>query len=1410
MRAGVVNLWEFDVAEYWFADGRAQLAGGNQSGKSTLMALTTLILLTGNLERQALDTFGQTHKSFRYYLEPSADDEDRRDATATNSRGWAWIEYARQTSAGPEYYTCALYADVRRSAATINREWMIATGPRVREDLTLHAGQAVTAAKDFASMPGVTLYRSGRQYSERQARDLFEFTDADRLGTLTSMLAILRQPHLGQKLNPDYFTEQMRSALPAIDEGEIAQLADGWEQLDKLAEDRDSAERALTALTVFIDKAYNPWAASVLRSRADALVAAVTRFDDVTRERNSAERSLQQVQQRSAELEAEIERLSLKKVRARTRRDTLAESEQIKDAQEAQARIAQLRIARAGAHDRLAKAGTAREEAEQGLAAAGADLEQARTELAAAEAVVQDQILATTGLAAAAGLPDPVPVWLADGDLPRVGQAITERSTALRTMRTLQRRRVEAATRLDGAHKELQSAETRLRQAGEEDRAAGAGWADATQSLSDAVEGWAAGVGDDLAAAANPESVVLAEPSPAQRTGWVTEVIAAAEGGSRTAGLRRLVERTWRDPLAEQLNARAARHGAEAVRAGSEVAELEAKAAEVATQTDDAPPPPVTWGRRSRPKVGTSGAPLWRLLDPADPAVDLDILEATLSAAGLLDSWVTADGEWLSDRDGNDTVVTTTAPWRGRTLADVCRVTDDANDLADVAAAVARSIAVIDEGADLPADAVVSVCLDGRWATKHAAGRAEPAPHGASWIGTGARAAARARRVAELTAQAERRRADAQAATSLQRVSEGLLALVAGHADGCPDDASLIGAATAARAAAAALAKAEAHHAQAESEAAAAEQRAAQADSKALGHAGQHRLPADDAELDNLDGALSTVSSVLTTLATQMGLRRAADARVTEREKAERDAELRRTTATESHRSAVNEYNKTNIALQTAEVALTSELRDLLTALDTARREADEVEKEHEAARDRRVPLAEERTKAEAQLALHEQRRQDTDSERSRTLAAFLVPLRAGLAAAMPDDLSIASESLTNALDAARTVRQKVQPPAWKKEHVDPDGAVRRAWTMVTNRLLETRVLLEAAGQRSLSQVDPDPDEDGTDTDDLPAVTVTVDFTTEATSPWEARRRLAEQVKELTDAHDSKLAEVLTELLSSTFVNHLRSRAIGVDDLLARINRVLAAHPTGANRAVLRLQRQQSIDSGQGYRIIEHLTRGFLDRPGVQDDIREFLHMQVSDAQQWGKSNNLDWKTRLAELLDYRRWFDVVAHSKVASASSWKPLTKEKHSTDSGGGKAVTLLQPLLATLVALYDETPQAPRPVWIDEAFAGVDDANRAQMLDLLTAFDLDFLMAGPGTLVASSVVPAAAVWHVSRAPAPHPGVDLSLALWTGADRARRVIDTDFTRNLSHRSGTVTARRGTDATGTDALFDLSDPVPS
>ena len=35
LRAGVVNLWEFETTEYWYADGWVQLKGSNETGKSS-------------------------------------------------------------------------------------------------------------------------------------------------------------------------------------------------------------------------------------------------------------------------------------------------------------------------------------------------------------------------------------------------------------------------------------------------------------------------------------------------------------------------------------------------------------------------------------------------------------------------------------------------------------------------------------------------------------------------------------------------------------------------------------------------------------------------------------------------------------------------------------------------------------------------------------------------------------------------------------------------------------------------------------------------------------------------------------------------------------------------------------------------------------------------------------------------------------------------------------------------------------------------------------------------------------------------------------------------------------------------------------------------------------------------------
>ena len=93
-------------------------------------------------------------------------------------------------------------------------------------------------------------------------------------------------------------------------------------------------------------------------------------------------------------------------------------------------------------------------------------------------------------------------------------------------------------------------------------------------------------------------------------------------------------------------------------------------------------------------------------------------------------------------------------------------------------------------------------------------------------------------------------------------------------------------------------------------------------------------------------------------------------------------------------------------------------------------------------------------------------------------------------------------------------------------------------------------------------------------------------------------------------------------------------------------------------------------------------------------------------------------------------------------------------------------MQPFIAALHAMYDQSSIGPRMIWLDEAFGGVDSDNKAAMFRLLTSCDMDWLIAGPGIIANSATVPLASIYEVRRAPKPLPGVSLELAVWSGSD--------------------------------------------
>ena len=95
------------------------------------------------------------------------------------------------------------------------------------------------------------------------------------------------------------------------------------------------------------------------------------------------------------------------------------------------------------------------------------------------------------------------------------------------------------------------------------------------------------------------------------------------------------------------------------------------------------------------------------------------------------------------------------------------------------------------------------------------------------------------------------------------------------------------------------------------------------------------------------------------------------------------------------------------------------------------------------------------------------------------------------------------------------------------------------------------------------------------------------------------------------------------------------------------------------------------------------------------------------------------------DVLDYRNWFEFKM-TYQRKGENKKELTNKVFSVFSGGEKAKTMYIPLFAAVYAkLMSAKKDAPRLIALDEAFAGVDDANIREMFGILSSLNLDYIL-------------------------------------------------------------------------------------
>jgi hypothetical protein len=1318
------NYWLFGEAEvFHFARGNLMLTGQNESGKSTVLVTAITLVLDMMLTPDRVDTMGSNDRSIRYYL--IGKDDASPDAPTYHRERTAYIALELERGSSGVFQTIGIGLRSSRDWTNqkVERWGFVMAGPRrVAIDFHLHDGKQPPRplrASELRDRLGHTgqVFADQQGYKAAVNEALFGFRSVKEYDSFLEMLHVVRTPKLGEGLNPRKVEAYLKESLPPIQSAAIEGASEVFSRLDTIEAELDHVRGQLETVRSLEE----PQEQAVLASARQAAVA----YHASSAEHGSRQKAHTRLLAQLAAARDEIagrtaERARLAEDRAEIEGRLVVRQAQHREhgAFDLEARLAAVRreegeasAAYAALRDDRRRAQSLLEHEEEQLKGDATSWTRQRGRLA-------ERLDELAGVARRAfWLPLATRAERARDDLEGIsvdGGAAPASELARSSIDEEVGGRRRVLAEIGAAHDALAAASGRLelsrrasdlarREFGEADerfraaaREADAGRAGAAAALGT----WRTGTTE------------LRVPDAA-----FTEVLARLEAydprGHRPAAILAPLQPAH-DEARDELRALAVELETVRGRVQGEVAEVEARLKRLATERDVEPDrtPAQAAARRLLREHGIAQVPLFAACDLAGPlAADAEMaarMEAALEDAGLLDALIIPAAEaervrTLLDAHGlGDRWI---APADGGWEADewLVPVASGGVSKEDVRAAL-RTLGLSGSGG------VVSP--GGAWRLGPLHGHT-PAPAEARvrFVGETARREERRRRMDEararldelrgtlatLTAEIEsvtaRERAlgrewrDAQELRALQALHDTLLAV---HREEQERERRRKRADLAAETV--------------ETDTRDVQERTAALDRAT--DAAPYLKDRTKAEVDAVGGALREVSA----LARSVG------------EDVERLEEIRRTHVARVRRldglRAQLEELAPRIAQSDSRVrSLDAQLRTLEEQLSRASIGREELAAEIRALQGRL-----------AEVATADEVARDSISQNTGKVAQ--------LSEAEPDYAAQLRSAATRLQgdEAAFRTRLEAYPTLEPYLEAARGPGLDRAMQLILDdvdtaaveiRAKEARDALNRAfAQASSTFEELSPTLDG----DI------LRFTHE-----QGEMRLDElyRVLEALQVRNENLLEeedrrLIEQLMLRDVVDAIRDAIRGTRRWVEEINATLGRMKLfkgGIMRLHWEVRPRESADAFDPRRLDDLLSqRGIALDESRRDELMEIFRRMVSDIRRKSRERELlvDYATALREMVAYQQWYTLSVQRRDESGR-WMPLTRRVYGQGSGGRRTLDLLLPLIAAVSArLATADRAAPRLVGFDEAFAGVDDRNAAEIYALLTELGFCWIMA------------------------------------------------------------------------------------
>ncbi len=1334
VRGGLINLYRYDSQEFRYEEGRLVLRGNNGTGKSRVLALQLPFLLDGEILPQRVEPDGDPAKRMDWNLLMGGKYDDRT--------GYTWIEFGRTDESGEEHFQtlgCGLRAVQGRGIA---QQWLFITRQRIGHDLFLLNEHSQPLGKSrLEELVGAhgQVFGSGRVEEDRReyrkAVDALFFRLGPRYESLLSLLIQLRQPQLTRKLDEGTLSDALNQSLPPLPEAVLGDVADAFRTLENDRHELEDLIAARDGAEVFLVE-YQRYIRIAARRRAEDVRKANSAYENTMRQLRDHEAKRQDEIEALAELERHLESLHRERTAADTHVQTLQDSPAMKSARE----LATARESAGKAEKRAEDAAHALHDSETAVA-------REREHHAAVEADDRHALAAIAGHRATsethAGACDLLDHhrdhFRRDDASIGAGEAamkhlIATRLDAVRHIEERNRKIEEERQNVVLARSAHDHAHTDFEESLDQEKKAIAAREEAVAALFQSYREWSA----DLVELAAPALDDIEEDFLL----WCE----TADGDSPLAAAVKRAEQTANLHLAK-LHGDIARH-LDDTRAI--LSDREKEALRLRDGGEQAPPVPHT--RDADARADRPGAPLWTVCDFRPDVSDPEktALEAALEAAGLLDAWITPDGEIQHPLHHDTLLLPRTSPPAsdGRSLETLLQ--PDPRRAAPVSDAVIST--VLRHIGCAEGEGIAWVDRAGRWQLGPLHGSwSKPA---AQYIGHASREAERQRRLRQIEAEIGEIQTHLAALLDDLSTAEARQRAARGEAAAAPTDGNVRGR----------LADIAAAHRTVDAKRTRLTETEAHLQAARKLHHDAVALRDEEAA----DLAIATWVERLSELRDRLAayresltaLKSAAEARDATLRQLERAAEtldhaLRRHAANDlRHREAAEEAVAARTHAQTLEATVGASVEDILIQLEAAKLAAKEIG----LTLDER---SQQRIETQTAIAVLNSKIDDTNStlderSQSRNTAVSMLTGFADtgqLRVAHPELATVAA----GAWSATRGVEIARQIEALLSEVEHDDAAWKRNQSEIHQHFETLQTSLRSHGYLP----------EGTLQNDI--YVVSIPFQNKSCTIDELHDALIEIIRDRQELLNAREREVLENYLIDEVAESLHDLLHNALRWKEEANRELESRPMDTGMT-LRFYWEPAPDSPPALVEARKLLLGARSTwsPAERKAVGEFLQQQIQTVR--AANDTGTWQDHLTLAFDYRKWHQFGVERRQDGV--WKRLTKRTHGTGSGGEKAVALTVPQLAAAAAHYRSAHAlAPRLILLDEAFVGVDADMREKCFGMIAAFDLDVAITSENEWACYPTVPSIAIYQLSA----RPGIDaVHASRWVWNGRARTRDDT------------------------------------